>query len=265
MRHYLRKLERQFQLAYGNDGLKAETNETMLYNQLQEGLSFRLVKSSAVSGCQAYKELCVAAKQEEKRLADLKRRQQHQSSIKPQGKRTPNLKMQNQFDSASGSQVDTEHKRRPFRPRACFNCGSTSHLARECKVPSSESGKKGTSQHSRTDSNKLKMVQTPKPETGNDDPMTYLESSDSDEGSKVAVVRVPFQGSHPRQALVNVHGVPARGIIDTGADITILCPELFKTIAAAAHLKKKALKPVDKEAFTYDNRPILLNGARHLL
>ncbi len=56
--------------------------------------------------------MCIAAKQEEKRLADLKRRQQHQSSIKPQGKGTPNLKMQNQVDSASGSQVDTEHKRR---------------------------------------------------------------------------------------------------------------------------------------------------------
>ena len=58
---------------------------------------------------------------------------------------------------------------------------------------------------------------------------------------------------------MGVQGIPAREVIDTGADITIIGSELFKTIAAATHMKKKSLEPVDNTAFTYDNKPVQLN------
>ena len=64
-------MERAFQLAYGRDGMLRETRETMLLTQLQEGLLYRLVKSPAVSGARTYAELCLAAKNEEKRQAEL--------------------------------------------------------------------------------------------------------------------------------------------------------------------------------------------------
>ena len=48
----------------------------ILFGQLQDGL----MKSPAVSGCQSYQDLKVAAKNEEKRLIELRRRQRYLSS-----------------------------------------------------------------------------------------------------------------------------------------------------------------------------------------
>ena len=42
----------------------------LLYGQLQEGLLYSLMESSTVSGVQNYKDLCLTAKREERRLAD---------------------------------------------------------------------------------------------------------------------------------------------------------------------------------------------------
>ena len=75
---FIRRMERCFQVAYGRDNLSVETRETILFGQLQEGLRFNIVKSPSVSGSQSYKELCMAAKNEEKRIAGLQRRQQYQ-------------------------------------------------------------------------------------------------------------------------------------------------------------------------------------------
>ena len=44
------------------------------YGQLQSGLNFELNRAAAVSGAQNYGELCIAAKNEEKRLT---KREQH--------------------------------------------------------------------------------------------------------------------------------------------------------------------------------------------
>ena len=43
-----------------------ETRETFLQSQLQEDLRYDLMKSPVVSGAQMYKELCLAAKNEDK-------------------------------------------------------------------------------------------------------------------------------------------------------------------------------------------------------
>ena len=48
----------------------------LLYGQLQEGLLYSLMESPAVSEAQNYKELGLAAKREERRLAELKKKQQ---------------------------------------------------------------------------------------------------------------------------------------------------------------------------------------------
>ena len=63
-------MERCFQVAYGRDNLSVETRETILFGQLQEGLRFNIVKSPSVSGSQSYKELCMAAKNEDNELLD---------------------------------------------------------------------------------------------------------------------------------------------------------------------------------------------------
>lgn len=68
--------------------------------------------------------------------------------------------------------------------------------------------------------------------------MDLLYSSDSDSGN-VNAVRVQDEGSKPRCARVLVQGVPAYGIVDTAADITIIGGKLFKKVASVARLKKK--------------------------
>ena len=66
-----------FRIAFGRDPMSNESCDTLLYCQLQEGLCYELMRGPAVSGATEYQELCVAAKNEEKCLADLRRRQQY--------------------------------------------------------------------------------------------------------------------------------------------------------------------------------------------
>ena len=68
------RMERTFQLAYG---MSLETRQMLLYGQLQEGLRDDIMKSPAVSGSLTYPSLCLAAKNEEQRQAELKKRQQY--------------------------------------------------------------------------------------------------------------------------------------------------------------------------------------------
>ena len=61
--------------------MSEETHGTLLHSQLQEGLHYEIMKASAVSGSHGYQELCLAARNEEKRLVELvKRRQYHRPS-----------------------------------------------------------------------------------------------------------------------------------------------------------------------------------------
>ena len=69
---FIRRLERTFNIAYGRDGMSAETHATLLHGQLQDSLRQELMQAPAVSGALAYTELCLAARNEEKRLAELR-------------------------------------------------------------------------------------------------------------------------------------------------------------------------------------------------
>ena len=56
--------------------MSSETRSVLLYGQVQEGLLYELLKAPAVSGVQKYSEMCVAARNEEKHVAGLRRCQQ---------------------------------------------------------------------------------------------------------------------------------------------------------------------------------------------
>ena len=77
---YICRLEKAFRIAFGNDKLGRETRETMLYGQLQEGLHLGILRSASVSGAMSYKELCMAAKNEEQRQAELKKQHDYSRS-----------------------------------------------------------------------------------------------------------------------------------------------------------------------------------------
>lgn len=254
---YIRRLERLFQIAYGHDNLATETRETFLHSQLQEGLRYDLMKSPAVSGCRMYKDLCVSAKHEEKRIAELKRRQQYQ---RPGAQ--PSLQRNRDKPPLPQSAKKLPPQSLPgSRPiRRCYNCNATDHLARDCKQPKSEStGRPPRQGGKRTPDASTKMVTSNPSQQLSDDPLDFLYSSESDEG-EVLLIRVEDRGSKPRRALVEVQGVPSYGVIDSGADITIMGADLFKKVAAAAHLKKRNFKKPDKVPYTYDQKSFNLDG-----
>ena len=78
------------------------------------------------------------------------------------------------------------------------------------------------------------------------------------------MVRVQDKGSQPHCAPIQIQGVPAYGIIDSGADITIIGGNLFRKVAAAARLKKRDLQKPDKTPRTYDQKPFQLDGRMDL-
>jgi len=74
---YILRLEKVFRQAYGQDNMGSETRRMLLYAQLQEGLRYTLMKAPSVSGARDYSELCIAAKNEERRLSELAKRHQY--------------------------------------------------------------------------------------------------------------------------------------------------------------------------------------------
>ena len=65
------RLKRTFKVAYGRDQMADEARSTLLHGQLQDGLKYDIMRSPAVSGALTYKEVCLAARNEEKRLSEL--------------------------------------------------------------------------------------------------------------------------------------------------------------------------------------------------
>ena len=72
---FIHRLEQAFQRAYKREQIITETHDALLQGQLQEGLRYTIVMAPAVSGARTYQELCIAAKNEERRQLALSQRQ----------------------------------------------------------------------------------------------------------------------------------------------------------------------------------------------
>jgi hypothetical protein len=135
---FIRRLERCFRVAYGRDNLGKEAREALLHGQLQEGLKMELMRSPSVSGAQSYPALCLAAKNEERRLTELRKRQHYknttamppvtnaQAAGRKSGTRLPTI--------SDGSEKKFTPPSSSLTPRKCYTCGSTKHLQRDCRV-----------------------------------------------------------------------------------------------------------------------------------
>ena len=275
---FTRRLERTFRIAYGSDHLSRETREAFLYAQLQDGLRPELMQNSAVSGALTYKELYMAARNEEQRRAEMKKRRQYWSN--DPGDTADQRRVDNKQKNRSYTYTHTpkknviklrqqvgDGKTIPTTPtaqqetRSCYNCGKTGHLARDCRIPKTESQGYGHSV-TRRQSASAKQVSTTATDTekNSEDPFSYLLSDSDGEESEVKLIQLQDKGSQPQCAQVIIGGVSAWGIVDSGADITIIGKELFKMIASVCKLKKKDFKKPDKIPKTYDRTPFSLNG-----
>ena len=242
--NFICHLEKSFCIAFGRDGLSKETKEAMLFGQLQEGLRLGIIRSPNVSGALDYRGLCMAARHEEQRQAGIKKRQEYgkalngnlgRSKDERNGER-PNKQISNGRNHSAGNVTPgsrTVSKR-------CYVCD---HLAKNCKANNREQESRGSTTHKEPNKSSTRQITSESNETHHDtdeedslDPLSLLYS---DSEGTVDTVRVNDKGSRPQYVNVEIQGVPTSGVIDTGADITIIGGGLFKKVATAARLRKK--------------------------
>ena len=286
MSDYILRLEKTFRRAYGWDHMAEETRNALLYAQLQEGLKYVLMKAPAVSGAQAYQELCIAARNEERRLNELNKRQQYLRESAPEtdathqhrrhdraghnrtnGVRNLAIVPQGRAEGGSGPTRETAVNRSTTNQKRCYICNSLNHLANQCRSSRTEStgrtGSTGNPPRNPTQPVTRQVVaQNGSAEDIPTNPLNLLLSDPEDDA--VCQIRITDQGSGTRSAKVEIQGVPARGIIDTAADITIMGGQLFKEVASVARLRKKDFKPADKTPRTYSRQPFSLDGQMDL-
>ena len=125
---FIRRLEYTFCVAYGRDAMSTDTHNTSLYGQLQEGLLQEVMRTPAVSGAQGYSQLCIAAKNEEKRMAELRKRQAYRKSFTEEKKHGVNSHRTRSTTNSPASGSGSSNTSR----KSCYNCGSYSHLQKDC-------------------------------------------------------------------------------------------------------------------------------------
>ena len=209
-------LERTFQLAYGADVMAEETQQRLLQGQLQEGLKDGILQSPTVLGSLDYTALCLAAKNEERRLTELARRQHHRNSGPPKGTSTPAA-----WQIPPPEKEKAKPKPPDCKPGAspeCFNCGCHGHLKRDCPHPSparAESRGRSVSQPKPS----TRSVAIAKDDTidGNN-PLDFLYSDSDDQ---TCLIQVEDRGSSVKHASVVVQGVHCEEVIHTGSEVTI--------------------------------------------
>ena len=255
---FIRRLERTFSIAYGADKLSPETRGAFLYGQLQEGLRHELMRSPSVSGALTYKELVMAAKNEEKRQSELKKRQQYLQPSKSQASGTAPAKKSTFAKSDHPKPQPSQDHISKIR---CHNCRKIGHMKKDCPYKTESTGNK---QHANKNPPSTSAKQVTADGAGqdvaSDNPLDYLYSDSDEEKQAVKTVRVNDTGSIPQCAKVLVEGVPAYGIVDSAADITIMGSDLFKKVASVCRLKKRDFKSPDTTPRTYDQKPFTLHG-----
>ena len=205
--NFICRLEKSFCVAFGQDGLSRETKEAMLFGQLQEGLRLGIIRSPNVSGALDYRGLCMAARHEEQRQAEIKKRQEYgkilngnlgRSKDERNGERpskqSSNGKNHSPGNVSSGSKMINKR---------CYVCDQPDHLAKNCKTNNREQESRGsTTQKKELNKSSTRQVMSESHENQHDtdeenslDPLSLLYS---DSEGTVDTVRVSDKGSRPQ-------------------------------------------------------------------
>ena len=264
-----------------------ETRETLLHSQLQEGLSYRLMQAPAVSGSHGYPELCLATRNEERRLVELAKRRQYLRtgvSFSYPGDEPPRHQVSGPEPTTTGDHPPRQGfntQTREPESRRCYNCEMPGHYARDWLAQqtnrsgsdepggwtgrdqgvarsgrgrggrfnrdqgASEQGGRPREDKAEGSNKQIQSSVNPPPPQQFDSPLdaammsSLIPSSSDEEG--VLQVRIPYGGSRQQHVDILLAGVPDRGVIDSGSDITIVGCETFQRVAAAARLPHRMM------------------------
>ena len=207
---------------------------------------------------------CVLQPQnEERRQAELKKRHQYnmvrKSStqyINSSTQQAAQIKKSDDTSSTSGkSKLSSKASCKAVR---CYNCNKIGRYASECRAPKTES----CGDKPKVSTKQVTTSASTSSQAQKEDPRALLHS-DSD-SEHVQMVTITEQESKTHRAQVMVQGVPAKDVIDTGAEITIVGGELFQKVASTNHLMKRDFKPPDKTPRTYNQQVFSQDGCIEL-
>lgn len=143
-------------------------------------------------------------------------------------------------------------------PWKCYTCGEPRHIVLKCPTIKKESTGHPASARAKQVCTQVTSKET---DSANPTPDSLLFSSSEDESAPNAKqITVTDQSSVTKCAKVLIQGVPAYGLIDSGADITFIGRSLFEKMATIACLKKNP----DKVPRTYNQKLFSLDGRMDL-
>ena len=165
-------------MAYGADPMLEETRQRLLQAQMHNGLRDEIIRSSTVSGLLDYPSLVIAAKHEEQRLAELKRRQQYRAPVQSRDNSQP----AHTHRTSSGPSDS-----KPKKAGGCFNCGKTGHFQRDCPHPLAQAESHGSQAgtKSRTSDRTVSVKEDEDQNWG--DPLDFLYSDSDDQTCLIRV------------------------------------------------------------------------------
>ena len=126
--------------------------------------------------------------------------------------------------------------------RRCYTRGETKHLASKCPQTKLESSGRPAAP---AQAEQVSSRGRPRPKRARAHPSAeslLLSSSEEEPDPQIKVIRIAHHCSHTQCVKVFIQGEPAYGLIDSGADITIIGGSLFKKVAAVAQLGKNFMK-----------------------
>lgn len=110
-----------------------------LFAQLQEDLRYSLMESPAVSGATDYQALCLAAKNEEKRQIELKKRRGYRAAPCHTVSKEVFPTRNHLTSSGTSGERSFAKSSRPVKSVKCWHCNREGHIAKDCRVNKQES------------------------------------------------------------------------------------------------------------------------------
>ena len=143
----------------------------------------------------SYKELCMTARNEAERQAELRKYRNYTKMVSTSSGVNQHAK---KYRNGNSEGLDQSRPKPVYSSMRCYKCNKVGHLAKDCRMKKSEShGGKKDQRSKSEDSNQVRVTRTDDvkpdtPEPDSDNPLHFLVSSSDKE---VRLVHISDEGS----------------------------------------------------------------------